>query len=193
MPNGIRLCYWRPIDHCEAQRWCCAYIYSLFLSDIYFHRIDWDRGYNNVNHRRRPGMPHTTRQTTLTETDYFSQILRCWVIYDKSWRIVCLPLILWSFMITGMILLIYWNAVTFYTIKDAEIDNMSKCVLTAVLACNFSNNGYVTCTSPFCLSFWTSRSDSQKLPWLIESCVPKMKCIFTKHAGYSPNLESFIQ
>ena len=54
-----------------------------------------------------------------------------------------------SFMIVGMILLIYWNAIAFYSTQDAEIDHMSKYVLTAVLACNFSNNGYVTCMS-FC-------------------------------------------
>jgi len=44
-------------------------------------------------------------------------------------------------MITGMILLIYWNAIT---TKGSATENITKCILTAVLACNFSNNSYVT-------------------------------------------------
>jgi len=100
--------------------------------------------------------------TTMLITDAVL-ILRCWVIYGKSWRIICLPLVLWSFMITGMILFIYWNATA---TKGAAMDEMTKPFLTAVLACNFANNSYVT----FALTYRILRMAAEHKMYLYKTC-----------------------
>ncbi|KIL62811.1 hypothetical protein M378DRAFT_743882 [Amanita muscaria Koide BX008] len=64
-------------------------------------------------------------------------ILRCWVIYAKSWRIIYPPLLLWISMVGCTISLLS-------LMREDMLDTLIVPVFATVLACNISNNVYVT-------------------------------------------------
>ncbi|KIL59812.1 hypothetical protein M378DRAFT_168815 [Amanita muscaria Koide BX008] len=76
-------------------------------------------------------------------------IYRCWVVYNYSWRVICLPGLFW---IAGVILSsydIYLYSVALNTYDPEAIDKLALLTLhiwNGFFACNIAVNIYATCT-----------------------------------------------
>lgn len=70
-------------------------------------------------------------------------ILRCWLVYQKSWRVVCYPLILWLGNVACMIL---WASTFIISLRRnaASYDFLSMLALQIFYTSNFAMNLYAT-------------------------------------------------
>ncbi|KIL59661.1 hypothetical protein M378DRAFT_30006, partial [Amanita muscaria Koide BX008] len=69
-------------------------------------------------------------------------IFRCWTVYGRSWRVICLPLVLWACTVACAVTWTVCNAV------GVELINSPTAVAIGVgvfYACNFATNVYATC------------------------------------------------
>ncbi|KIL66578.1 hypothetical protein M378DRAFT_369503 [Amanita muscaria Koide BX008] len=72
-------------------------------------------------------------------------ILRCWVVYDKSWRVVGLPVFLFFINIACTILLIYWFTMSILDTSRTQFKSLSNTALVVFFSCNFAINIYGAC------------------------------------------------
>lgn len=72
-------------------------------------------------------------------------ILRCWVVYDKSWRVVGLPVFLFFINVACTILLIYWFTMSILDTSRTQFKSLSNTALVVFFSCNFAINIYGAC------------------------------------------------
>lgn len=71
-------------------------------------------------------------------------IIRCWLVYQRSWRAVCFPCILWLANITCVILWV--TAYAMLMSRPAPIyEELMNFPLQVFYCCNFATNLYATC------------------------------------------------
>ncbi|KAM6496505.1 hypothetical protein JOM56_006978 [Amanita muscaria] len=80
--------------------------------------------------------------STLVITDAVL-IIRCWLVYQKSWRAVCFPLILWLADIICMIYLIV-NYTLLVFVSEVPYHQRARICLRLFCSCNFVTNFYAT-------------------------------------------------
>ncbi|KIL60804.1 hypothetical protein M378DRAFT_130387 [Amanita muscaria Koide BX008] len=72
-------------------------------------------------------------------------IYRCWVVYEKSWRSILPPLLLWFSCLAFLVLYIYWAILE--VLKGNHDPNVAPRVthvIQAFYSCNIANNVYST-------------------------------------------------
>ena len=74
------------------------------------------------------------------------QIFRCWTVYNRSWRIVILPLLLLLYNISCLILLTYWSATTSGAVESRSFIDQFLGILESNYASTIAINIYATCT-----------------------------------------------
>ncbi|KAF8342378.1 hypothetical protein F5887DRAFT_1076177 [Amanita rubescens] len=80
-------------------------------------------------------------------------IFRCWAVYDRSWRIVILPLLLLLYNISCLILLTYWTTTTSGAGESESFADQFLGILESNYASTIAINIYAT--SVIILKIWT--------------------------------------
>jgi len=106
-------------------------------------------------------------------------IYRCWVIWDRSWRVTCIPLLLWIVCLTSAILALYYIQINAYT-RSAKILFFSRTEWyrfeMLFYSCNIAINIYATTAIVYRIMRITGRAGNRGLRQicriLVESATP---------------------
>ena len=85
-----------------------------------------------------------------------SKVYCCWIVYGRSWRVVCLPIVFWPGSLTCAVLSVY------YDVRSSLITDANSAwraffklfdMTTVFFSCNIATNLFSTCmTTLFCLN-----------------------------------------
>ncbi|KAM6503912.1 hypothetical protein JOM56_000855 [Amanita muscaria] len=92
-------------------------------------------------------------------------IYRCWTVYGKSWRVVCLPLAFWASTITCAVAWMICNAVGLQLINSPTA---MAIVVGVFYTCNFATNVYAT--SAIVYRLWKTAMTDNKYSRLYQVC-----------------------
>lgn len=92
-------------------------------------------------------------------------IFRCWTVYGKSWRVICLPLVLWTCTVACAVTWTVCNAVGVKLIETPTVIAVGAGVF---YVCNFATNVYAS--SAIVYRVWNSAMTTDRHSRLYEVC-----------------------
>ncbi|KAM6492998.1 hypothetical protein JOM56_011132 [Amanita muscaria] len=96
-------------------------------------------------------------------------IIRCWLLYQRSWRAICFPLILWLANVVFMV-----NYIVNYTlwtfVSEVPYHRRARIYLQLFSSCNFVTNLYATSAIVYRLWHVARASSNRRLSILYRIC-----------------------
>ncbi|KAM6499921.1 hypothetical protein JOM56_005429 [Amanita muscaria] len=98
-------------------------------------------------------------------------IYRCWIVYEKSWRVICVPVTFWFASLACSTLFFYYEEQSLFVANGASPNaaQIGWKALTGLYACNIATSIYTTTAIIYRIRYMTKTSggNSKRLNYIM--------------------------